>query len=238
MKSNRLTCFLGVMFMLCMSVTSFCIDVPPKVSLYEPVVITHTEGAKIQILPWGTATPQFLDESRIKRFKDHTVFGAPAGAYLVSGDGQIAIVIIEGVGPKPPGPLPPDPNPPGPDPGPNPPQPDGRDCSKVPEDRFGNIGKLACQSMSLVSQEDSQRYTPLVREAYLKTAEAMKNPSSGVLSLDDGTKFLADRLKEVFPAGPQSWSKWAEKMNAHIKTQTITRIDFGPMCASIAEGLK
>lgn len=235
MKSSTKISLLGVVFVLCTSMTSFCIEVPQKVNLYEPVVIKHNEGSKVQVLPWGTPTPQFLDESLIKRFKDHTVFGAPAGAYLVSGDGELAIVIIEG---KTPIPVPPNPNPPNPEPNPNPTPPEVRDCSSVPTDRFGNIGKLACQSLSVVSQEDNQRYRLLVRDAYIKTAEAMKNPSSGVLSLDDGTKYLSTQLNSIFPDGPQSWSKWAEKMNAHMKTQTITRIDFGPMCVSIAEGLK
>ena len=232
MKSSTRISLLGVIFILVMSVTSFSIEVPQKVNLYEPVVIQHNEGSKVQILPWGTPTPQFLDESLIKRFKDHTVFGAPAGAYLVSGDGELAIVIIEGKN------TPPTPPTPNPTPNPNPNPPDARDCSNVLEDRFGNIGKLACQSLVLVTQEDNQRYRQLVREAYLKTAEAMKDPSSGVISLDDGTKYLSDQLNNVFPNGPQSWSKWADKMNSHMKTQTITRIDFGPMCVSIAEGLK
>ncbi len=61
-----------------------------------------------RVLLWGGDVPQFLSETRIKReWPNHTVFAAPPGAYVVFGDGGMAVVIIGGTPPTDPPPPPP-----------------------------------------------------------------------------------------------------------------------------------
>ena len=208
----------------------FGLDVPSEVKEYEPVLVKHEAGTKIQVLPWGTPVPQFLDEKNLVRFDDHTVFCAPPGSYLVSGDGTLAILIIKrGNNPNPPDV--PDPNNPDVPPSPQ------NDCSKIPEDRFNNIGKLACRTLSVLPQEARQRYQQKVKEAYLNTAKAVDNPSSGVLTLDDAQEFLRNELTKQLGENKNEWLQWATTVGQHITTLQIDRGSYADLCRAIAGGL-
>lgn len=208
----------------------FGLDVPSEVKEYEPVLVKHEAGTKIQVLPWGTPVPQFLDEKNLARFDDHTVFCAPPGSYLVSGDGTLAILIIKrGNNPNPPDvPDPDDPD--------VPPSPQN-DCSKIPEDRFNNIGKLACRTLSVLSQETRQRYQQKVKEAYLSTAKVMDNPNSGILTLNDGMKYLTDQLNKELGDNKEDWVRWATAVGLHIADLQIDRSSYADLCRAIAGGL-
>lgn len=206
------------------------LDVPSVAKVYEPILIKHNAGAKVQVLPWGTPVPQFLDEKHLVRFDDHTVFCAPVGSYLVSGDGQLAIVLIQN------GTDPDNPDPPKPDDPDVPPSPSD-DCSKVPEDSFGNIGKLACQTLKTVPQDVRQRTQTKIKQAYLNTAKALDNPSSGVLTLDDATEYLRNELTAQLGSDKDKWLSWATTIGSHILTLQINRGNYADLCRSIAGGL-
>ena len=213
------------------------LKLPDRVGAYEPIVVEHEAGARVQVLPWGTSVPSFLDEKHIKRFADHTVFAAPPGAYLVAAKGELAIVIIEGSAPVPPGPgpQPPGPNPPGP--GPTPPTPPGPQPD-VPTDEFNNIGQLANKTLSVLTQEERQRYLEPVRAAYEKTAAKMAD-TSAALTLNDGLNYLQMELGAAFPSGrTEGWRKWGQIVNDHVAKQQIDRQKFGPLCSAIAKGLR
>lgn len=212
------------------------LQLPGKVQIYEPVVIEHDAGMRVQVLPWGTAVPSFLDERYVKRFDTHTVFAAPPGAYLVAVRGELAIVIIEGAGPTPPpGPQPPGPQPPGPTPPTPPPgpQPD------VPADEFANVGRFVRQQLSLLTQEDRQRYQQQVRDAYLNTVAAANKPTTTLITLNDVSNYLQMELNKVFSSGrPDGWQKLGDALRTHLANVTITRLEFPDLCQAIAEGLK
>lgn len=123
----------------------FALEVPSSATLYEPIVVKHESGTEVQILPWGTQLPQFLDAKFVKRFEDHTIFCAPAGAYLVSGDGELKIVIIQDAAPPVPPPGP-NPGPTPPDPGPTPPQPPPEPDNSIPSDRFDDLARRVDKS--------------------------------------------------------------------------------------------
>lgn len=123
----RLLC--AVALILGSITAAFAVEVPERAKEHQPILAKHQCDTKIQIVPWGTPLPTFLDEAHIHRFADHTVFAGPPGAYMVMGDGQIAFVIVEAV--KPPEPPKPDPDTPTP-PGPSP---------DVPADPFDNLGQ-------------------------------------------------------------------------------------------------
>lgn len=212
------------------------LQLPDKVQVYEPVVVEHEAGMRVQVLPWGTAVPSFLDERYVKRFDTHTVFAAPPGAYLVAVRGELAIVIIEGAGPTPPpGPTPPGPQPPGPTPPTPPPGP----SPDVPSDEFNNVGRFARTSLSLLSQEERQRYQQQVRTAYLNTVEAINKPTTTLITLNDVSNYLQMELNKVFPSGrPDGWKKWGDALKTHLSSVTVTRLEFPALCQAIAEGLK
>lgn len=144
------------------------LEVQPSAKMFEPIVVTHETGTTIQILPWGTVLPKFLDEKNIKRFEDHTVWCAPPGAYLVNGGGDLKIVIIEGNVPTPPepGPLPPGPNPPPPPPGPGP-------SPKVPEDRFDNLGRRIDEAAAKANVQVDKRFA--LAEKFFEVSKKMKS---------------------------------------------------------------
>lgn len=210
---------------------SYGLDVPSIVKQYEPVVIKHESGTEVQILPWGTPIPAFVDESFVKRFDGLTVFGGPPGSYLVSGDGKLAIVVIQQDSPLP---IPPGPGPP--NPGPTPPP---RSCENVPADKFNNVGKLACSSLSLVSAEARSKYQAAVRAAYLETATAVRNPSaSQVLSLNDAQEYLRTKLSNALSSDKLAFAEWGNRVNAHVAALSITRNDYDDLCEAIAKGLE
>lgn len=214
------------------------LQLPDKVQIYEPIVVQHESGMRVQVLPWGTSVPSFLDERYVKRFDTHTVFAAPPGAYLVAVRGELAIVIIEGAGPTPPpGPTPPGPTPPGPQPpGPTPPpgpQPD------VPADEFNNVGRFVRQQLASLSQEDRQRYQQQVRDAYLNTVATANKPTTTLITLNDVSNYLQMELNKVFASGrPEGWQKLGDALRTHLATVTVTRLEFPALCQAIAEGLK
>ena len=221
-------------FVLILASGASALDVPSVVQVYEPVLINHEPGTKVQVLPWGLAVPEYLDERHIVRFEKATVFSARPGAYLVVGDGQLAIVVIRDA--SPPGPSPP--NPPGPQPpappGPNPPSPD----DTVPPDRFKDIGRLARSSLSLVTAEDRAKHQTAIKAVYIRTAEVMRSPRNGVLTLNDGLAFLQDEFAKVFGAsGKGSWDAWARVLNDHIAKQDVDRKGLPDLCDAIAKGL-
>lgn len=212
------------------------LDAPAEVKIYEPVLVTHESGTKVQILPWGTAVPSYLDERHIIRSEAQTVFAAPPGAYLVVGDGALAIVLVQGGGPAPPGPNPgPGPTPPpGPGPDPDPaPSPD-----EVPGDDFGNVGRLARSTLSVVNQEDRQRYQPKIKETYEKVAKVIRDPRNGVLTLNEAQDLLQREFRKVFEGSPRgTWDEWARVLNEHSRAQEITRLRFADYLDAIARGL-
>lgn len=206
------------------------LEVPSVAKVYEPILIKHNAGTKVQVLPWGTPVPQFLDEKHLVRFDDHTVFCAPVGSYLVSGDGQLAIVLIQnGIDPD-------NPDPPKPDDPDVPPSP-SNDCSKVPEDSFNNIGKLACRSLKEVPEEVRKRTQAKVKNTYLETAKLLDDPSSGVLTLNDAMDTLTRFTSEALGSDKSKWIPWANELNKHILTLQINRGNYADLCRSIAGGL-
>lgn len=209
------------------------LDVPQLVKQYEPVVIKHESGSEVQILPWGTPLPAFVDESFVKRFDGLTIFGGPPGSYLVSGDGKLAIVVIQPDGPLP---IPPGPEP---APGPGPTPPPDTSCDSVPTDAFNNVGKLACRLSNKISQQERDKYRGLVRQAYLNTASAMRQPSqSGLLTLNDAQRYLSAQLTKVFDGNSTGFDQWGASINDHIRSLQIDRSNFDDLCDAIARGLQ
>lgn len=228
--------FILTLFTIFLSgIVATALDVPSLVKDREPVVVKHEPGTQIQIVPWGLTTPGFHDETFIKRFEDHTVFGARPGIYLVAGDGVLAWVVI-GDDPSPPVPGP-DPVPPGPGPAPGPDPEPATDCDNVPEDAYGNLGKATCQALKNVVEADK----PLkdsIRTVYLDVAAKMNNPGeSGLRSLNDGINYLRQEMGKVVRSGT-SWDVWAKDVQTKIDSQEIGRSDLASVCIAISEGLK
>lgn len=223
-----------------MAGAAIALDAPKEVGIYEPVLVKHAEGASVQILPWGTQVPSYLPEQHIKRFETHTVFCAKPGAYLVVGDGDLAIVLIKGESPGPgPGPNPgPGPEPePGPEPNPGP-EPEPGPDPDIPPDEFGNVGRIARQALKEVSAQDRSRYQAKIKETYARIGKVLRDPRNGVLSLNDARRYTQEQFELVFAgANKGTWEAWAKRMNEHAANVSFTRRNYAGFCDAIAAGL-
>lgn len=126
---------------------------------------------------------------------------------------------------------------PGPNPGPGPePPPDPDDCSKVPEDQFNNLGRAACASKAGLSPGALTK-APEVAKAYLATANALDDPSSGVLTLNDARDFLARGFVNAFGEYSVEWQTWGANIGKHSMGVSLNRTNFADVCRAIAVGL-
>ena len=231
--------------LLAMSALAFCeglLSPVPEVSPRDSLVRLSVEKGDsvvwvIRRLPDGLRP----DIERIDNGR-RCIWAGPPGRYdidvIVSIDGTLIQDFARTtVGEPGPDPDPdPDPDPPGPGPDPDP-DPDPDSCVDIPEDDFGNIGRVACQSLAGLSA-DALRRKPEIRKAYLDTVEAMDNPGdSGAITLADSVDYLRQRLSPIVTASPE-WRAWGEKVDQHAASFLSNRLAYKRLCAAIAAGLQ
>jgi len=197
--------YLALLVVLCLSSAVFAIDVQSTANPYEPIVVQHETGTKIQILPWGTKVPEFLDQKHIKIFESHTVFCAPPGSYLVSGDGDLKIVIIQGKTPTPPDDEDEEED--------ETPDPDPEPTPNVPTDRFDNLGqRIDAKANELNVQRDTRTRLSL---CFRETALALEKREI-LLVQDAANKILECELE----LGIKEGETWKQVRAIYVKDGT------------------
>lgn len=214
LKDNQTPKFMLIFLVLSLSpsLAYAQLDVQPKAKLYEPIVVTHDSGVQIQVLPWGTALPEFLDERFVRRFDTHTVWGGPPGAYLVTGMGDLKIVLIEGTAPTPtPGPTPTPTPGPTPVPGPTPPP-------NVPDGKWGVGPWIYSQVVAL--DPTSKQYIKGIADNFESIIGGAR--AGRFTGLSEAQTVLGDMNRKLF--GTADRTAWEVVLNALGKRMVEQRV--------------
>lgn len=122
-----------------------------------------------------------------------------------------------------------------PDPGPGP-GPEPGDCDAIPNDPYNNLGKAACAATNVLSVASRTKMKD-VAAAYRATAEALDNPGSGVLTLNDARNFLSEQFVRAFGEHRADWQLWGAEIAKHSMGVSLDRTNFSTICRTIANGL-